>query len=104
MRRRRSLLALPLFLAFVLAVPAARPAGFAAADLPARLSDQEFWRLSTDMSEPDGSFRSENLVSNEMVLAQLLPVVTGRAKSGGVYLGVGPEQNSSRQCVPALAS
>jgi hypothetical protein len=95
MHRRRNLLTLCLLFTLVLAVPGIRPAGFAAAELPGRLSDQEFWSLSVDFSEPDGSFRSENLISNEMVLAHLLPEVIGRAKPGGVYLGVGPEQNFS---------
>jgi hypothetical protein len=64
-------------------------------DLPARLSDQEFWKLTADLSEPNGAFRSENLLSNEMVLPIMLPMVVERAKTGGVYLGVGPEQNFS---------
>lgn len=33
--------------------------------LPARLTDQEFWRLSGELSEQNGYFRSDNLVSNE---------------------------------------
>src|SRR5688500_11333925 len=95
MPRQRFLLTSSLVLGLLLATPVARPAGFWAVDLPARLTDQEFWKLSADLSEPDGSFRSENMISNEMVLARLLPEVVARAKSGGVYLGVGPEQNFS---------
>ena len=39
----------------------------AAADtLPARLTDEEFWKLIEDLSEPNGYFRSDNLLSNEM--------------------------------------
>jgi len=64
-----------------------------AADVPARLTGQEFWQLSNDLSEPDGTFRSDNLLSNEMVFARLLPEVVKSVKPGGVYLGVGPEQN-----------
>ena len=38
-----------------------------AADLiPARLADHEFWALLTSLSEPNGSFRSDNLLSNEL--------------------------------------
>ncbi|HSK41082.1 MAG TPA: hypothetical protein VK943_15050, partial [Arenibaculum sp.] len=62
-------------------------------DLPVRLTDQEFWRLSADISEPDGSFRSDNVLSNEMVFARLVPEFVKAMKPGGVYLGVGPEQN-----------
>ena len=57
-----------------------------------RLTDEEFWRISTALSEPGGSFHTDNLVSNELSIAyaprQLQP-------AGGVYIGVGPEQNFS---------
>jgi hypothetical protein len=61
--------------------------------LPDALNDQEFWTLVQALSEPAGSFDvSENLVSNEPRFAQsvqqLRPI-------GGVYVGVGPEQNFS---------
>ena len=49
--------------AIVAALLAAIPR--AATTLPARLTDHEFWQLSTDASEPDGYFRSDNLTSNE---------------------------------------
>lgn len=60
--------------------------------LPA-LSNQEFWALVGHLSEPPGTFSlSENFVSNEPYFAEnvrwLRPV-------GGVYIGVGPEQNFS---------
>jgi len=61
--------------------------------LPARLSDQQFWKLVTESSEADGFFQSDNLVSNELTLQQIIPeLLKGRAP-GGVYLGVGPDQN-----------
>ena len=62
-------------------------------DIPVRLTDQEFWRLTEELSEPDGTFRSDNLLSNEMVFARLLPELLAVTKPGGVYMGVGPEQN-----------
>ena len=65
----------------------------AAEALPARLSDQDFWKLSTDFSEPDGRFRSDNLLSNELWLQYVIPDLMKKAKTGQVYLGVGPEQN-----------
>lgn len=77
--------------AFTLGLAGRGPAD--AADIPSRLSDQEFWRLTEDLSEPDGTFRSDNLLSNEMVFAQLVPPFVAKVKQGGVYLGVGPEQN-----------
>jgi len=45
------------------------------------------------MSEPNGQFHSENLTSNEMVFARVVPDLAARTSPGGVYLGVGPEQN-----------
>ncbi len=61
--------------------------------LPARLSDQDFWRLSNDLSEPNGFFRSENLVSNEHTFQYVVPALQRSVKPGGVYLGVAPDQN-----------
>lgn len=71
-------------------------AGTRAADeIPARLSDQEFWKLSTELSEPAGYFRSDNLVSNEVSFQHPIPDLIARTRPGGVYLGVGPDQNFS---------
>jgi hypothetical protein len=66
--------------------------------LPAALTDREFWELSERISEPDGFFRSnsgspDNLLSNENMVATVAAQLQARVKSGGVYLGVGPEQN-----------
>ena len=61
--------------------------------LPERLTNEEFWRLSQEFSEPDGSFRSDNLVSNEIWLQWVIPDLLARSRQGSVYLGVGPEQN-----------
>jgi hypothetical protein len=61
--------------------------------LPAELSDQELWRLSADMSEANGYFRSDNLLSNEIWYPDVMPDLLRQAKQSEVYLGVGPEQN-----------
>ena len=63
--------------------------------LPDRLTPQEFWELSLEFSEPDATFYSDNLVSNEMSFAQVLPQLRASVSPGGVYIGVGPEQNFS---------
>jgi len=76
----------------LLSVGAIRPAA-ATVDLPTRLTDQEFWQLSGNLSEPNGVFQSDNLLSNEVVFGRLVPDLVARTKPGGVYLGVGPEQN-----------
>ena len=62
---------------------------------PDRLDDATFWRTFTEFSEPDGAFRSENLVSNERTFPAVLPEVARRASPTGAYVGVGPEQNFS---------
>jgi hypothetical protein len=61
--------------------------------LPAQLSDEEFWQIISDFSEPNGYFRSDNLLSNESGLQDVIPKLKERIKPGGVYIGVGPEQN-----------
>lgn len=61
--------------------------------LPSRLTDQQFWALSTEMSEPGGFFRSENLVSNEHTFQYVIPALQRQVTKGGVYLGVAPDQN-----------
>ena len=65
----------------------------ARAGLPARLSDAEFRALIVDLSEPEGIFRSDNLVSNEDTFQVVLPELQRTIKPGGVYVGVGPDQN-----------
>ena len=64
-----------------------------AGDLPARFSDAEFWSLVERFSEPDGYFDSDNLVSNEDSFQFVVPELAGTVRPGGVYLGVGPDQN-----------
>ncbi len=80
-------------------------AGTPVESLPARLTDQEFWALSTAMSEPNGFFRSENLVSNEHTFQYVVPALQQSAKPGGVYLGVAPDQNFTYMLAtrPAIA-
>lgn len=64
-----------------------------AADLPESLPDTTFWRMVTDLSEPGGYFQSENFVSNEMGLQHVIARLEASTPPGGVYVGVGPEQN-----------
>src|SRR5215471_12244659 len=61
--------------------------------LPAKLSDSEFWQMVTDFSEPGGFFRSDNFLSNESSFQEVIPRLSKAVSQGGVYLGVGPEQN-----------
>jgi hypothetical protein len=61
--------------------------------IPEALEDREFRRLTGELSEPDGFFEDENYVSNEVDHHRVLPELIGTVGRGGVYLGVGPEQN-----------
>ena len=63
------------------------------AGIPAQLTDAEFWRIFTEFSEPGGSYPYENFITNEETIQDVMPVLTKVARPGGVYLGVGPEQN-----------
>jgi hypothetical protein len=63
-----------------------------AATVPASITDQEFWRLVTDFSETGGVFQAE-FMSNEDSVQFVIPTLKQTVKRGGVYIGVGPEQN-----------
>ena len=66
----------------------------ATARLPERLSDAEYWALVDSISEPGGYFRIEdNFTSNEREIGQLFTMIRELGLRGGVYMGVGPEQN-----------
>src|SRR5690348_15101630 len=94
---RRTVVSGCLALVALAAVLAVRRTPFAPAPvpdtLPSKLEDSEFWRLVTGFSEPDGYFRSDNFLSNESGYQLLIPTLKQMVRSGGVYLGVGPEQN-----------
>lgn len=92
LRRRGLLIGLACSIAIVLVCREPR-LGAAADTLPDRLTDAEFWTLSERLSEPDGYFRSDNLLSNELYYPEVLDRLIERVTPGGVYLGVGPEQN-----------
>jgi hypothetical protein len=78
----------------ILAAPAAlAPETLRSASLPSRLGNDDFWRLSVQLSEPNGYFRSENLVGNEHTHQYVIPALEKQVRQGGVYLGVAPDQN-----------
>ncbi|HEX6464661.1 MAG TPA: hypothetical protein VFZ98_09420 [Vicinamibacterales bacterium] len=61
--------------------------------LPQRLDDRTFWSLVSEFSEPNGFFRSDNLVSNETAFQHVIPTLLAQAAPVSAYLGVGPDQN-----------
>ena len=92
-RRRVLLLAGSILAACLIGLPTVPGLRAAAETLPARLTDQEFWKIVSDFYEPNGFFRSDNLLSNELWFQYVIPDLTRTAKPGRVYMGVGPEQN-----------
>jgi hypothetical protein len=60
--------------------------------IPREIDHRTFWRMVTDMSEESGYFRFQ-FMSNEVEFPSVVPELKKNVKPGGVYLGVGPEQN-----------
>src|SRR5262245_37807539 len=61
--------------------------------LPSQIGDETFWKMIEEFSEDGGTFTSENFASNERGYQTLIPRLQAVVKPGGVYMGVGPEQN-----------
>lgn len=88
-RVRLGLLTLVACAIFICISPAARRVSA----LPDRLDDRTFWSMVEDYSEPNGYFRSDNLVSNETVYQHVIPTLHAELQPMSAYLGVGPDQN-----------
>lgn len=54
-----------------------------------------FAALSEQLSEPNGEFDTDNLISNESSYLHVIPALEQGGVTGGVYVGVGPDQNFS---------
>src|SRR3989442_15976800 len=78
--------------AFLTAFLITGPSYKAADTLPRELADGAYWKMVADFSEQSGSFRFEYM-SNELQFQYVIPRLKENRKPGGVYLGVGPEQN-----------
>src|SRR6185436_16358848 len=82
-----------ILIAVLVLILAGNGAAVLAQSIPDRLSDDQFWKISSESSEPDGTFRSDNLLSNEIYFQYVIPDLMKTAKSERIYMGVGPEQN-----------
>ena len=60
-----------------------------------RIADSAFAALVTHMSEPGGYFDSDNIITNEASYLQIASQLQKVGTRGGVYIGVGPDQNFS---------
>src|SRR6187200_1278890 len=70
----------------------ALPPAIDAQQLPNTIKDDEFWRLINDLSEKGGAF-PQQFMSNEDSALFIVPALKETTKRGGVYVGVGSEQN-----------
>jgi hypothetical protein len=61
----------------------------------ARSTQSDFARLVQQLSEPDGYFDTDNLISNETSYLHVMGKMREMGVTGGAYLGVGPSQNFS---------
>ena len=62
----------------------------------AKIPDAEYWKTINDLAEPGGYFRiPDNFTSNEIEVGWIFTRLQETKVNGGVYLGVGPEQNLS---------
>ena len=93
MKPSRALLAAGLIIASCLAAPPVIPWLRGAESLPESIPDSEFWKMTADLSEPAGWFRSDNLLSNEIGFPFIVSDLAKAASPAHVYMGVGPEQN-----------
>lgn len=76
--------------AFLVAYTLLASSVFAQPPAPARSS---FADLIEQLSEPPGTFDTDNLISNERSYLDVIPEIGTRRIQGGAYVGVGPDQN-----------
>lgn len=69
--------------------------GVAIQDASTSKDRRAFAALIDRLSEPGGYFDSDNLISNETSYLHVIGKLRQMGVSGGVYLGVGPDQNFS---------
>ena len=83
-------------------------AGFLAATLPSRpatnayaqlASDSSFAGLVARLSEPNGYFDSDNIITNEASYRHISSQLEKRGTHGGVYMGVGPDRSRDLRSV-----
>jgi len=74
-------------------IPWTREQPRAATDI--QVSVEEFGRYIEQWSEPEGYFDSDNFISNETSYLHVVGELNKRVQPGGIYLGVGPDQNLS---------
>ena len=92
---RRSIFGASLLVAIFLAVPRQRLDTPVAAAAEIQISSAQFAQYIEELSEPEGSFDTDNFISNETSYLHIIPELERQVRPGFVYLGVGPDQNFS---------
>lgn len=79
--------------------------GITASQFSAQVNQETFAFQIAKFSEPGGFFDTDNLISNERTYLHAIEKIKNLDLSGGIYLGVGPDQNFSyiAQLKPARA-
>ena len=70
-----------------------QPPARAASDV--QVSIEQFGKYVEQWSEPEGYFDSDNFISNETSYLHVIGDLRKQVQPGGIYLGVGPDQNLS---------
>jgi hypothetical protein len=89
-RRRVAALAVSVLIASVVGYR-----GYWEARAASQTAAQPFASLVEQLSEPGGEFDTDNLISNEQSYLHVVPALEQAGVTGGVYIGVGPDQNFS---------
>src|SRR5947207_9766707 len=74
-------------------IPWTREQPRAATDV--QVSIEQFGRYIDQWSEPEGYFDTDNFISNETSYLHVIDQLQKRVRPGGIYVGVGPDQNFS---------
>jgi hypothetical protein len=61
--------------------------------VPVQITRAEFTGLIERLSEPEGYFDTDNFISNETSYLHVVPSLRENVRTGGAYIGVGPDQN-----------
>jgi hypothetical protein len=77
--------------------PSAKPDRTLTTPKPAEraLTPEQFAQLSEKLSEPNGYFDSDNLISNESSYLHVMGKMRQMKVAGGAFIGVGPDQSFS---------
>jgi len=85
--------------------PVGRSAASSLRNVAQTATAQSFAGRVEQLSEEGGDFDTDNLISNERSFLEIVPALKAAGATGGVYIGVGPDQNFSyiAQVRPSIA-